>query len=103
MGTLVLTAGCDQRLNAWRWDMAQVEAALAAPITAAKTPAPWPLRLCASRTVSIQDVHAVCVCAHGQRSPPAGEALAAVAPPDVVAVAVVGDGLQVVTLDACES
>ena len=125
LGSLVITAGCDQRLNAWRWDVpllaeavARVDGVSDEPNAAAAAPA-WPLRLCASRTTSVQDVHGLCVCAQ-QHKPPRGapsEAAPRVAvggPPaeasgrgergavqiEVVAVAVVGDGVEIVAF-AC--
>ena len=121
LGSVVVTAGCDQRLNAWRWDVPLLGAAIARAHGDSDAPdvpvaASWPLRLCASRTTSVQDVHGLCVCAQqgaadqvapsqaGEAARQQGESAAAgarelTAHKEAVAVAVVGDGVEVVAFE----
>ena len=55
----------------------------------------WPLRLCASELVSVQQVHDLCICAHHGpvKGVEEGEGGA-----EMVVAAVVGDGVQMLPL-----
>ncbi|KAL1498493.1 hypothetical protein AB1Y20_013818 [Prymnesium parvum] len=108
-GGLVVSAGADQRLNVWRWGDAAVEAARLPP-AGGDSPSSWPLRLCSSQTVSVQDIHGLCVCAHsaaaaggiacaaGEGEYDDGRMAGDAELEETVVVAVVGDGLQVIML-----